>query len=87
MADKVGVQVSISFHGEQVHCFESFPSEPLNTLFQSDSSSQHGFSGKLDGGEAMAPLKNAGPMAQLVRALIDAKESSEQFLSDKVARA
>lgn len=83
----VGVQVLITFDGERAHAFESFPSEPSPTLFQTEATTcPHAFSGTLDGGERMTPLKNTGPMALLVRALMDAKDSSETFLSAQVKK-
>lgn len=65
----IGISATVHFKGEKVHEFESYPTEPLSSLFQADTSLSHTFSGQVDGG-AMADLKNSGPFALLTRAII-----------------
>ena len=64
-----GVECEISFEGDRVYRFKSSPEEPLSSLFEQNAKVNHGFSGKIDGGE-MPKLKNTGHYALLARAIM-----------------
>ncbi len=66
---EIGLKAVYKFHNETVHSFECFPSgsEASNEYFTIEKDPEnHGFSGKMDGGVMMPPLKTSGPFAKLV---------------------
>lgn len=69
-----GMKATYRFRGEQVHAFESFPSEAessseYETQASAEERQNHSYSGKMDGGVSMPALKSSGPYAALVTAL------------------
>ncbi|KAF0699140.1 Aste57867_10296 [Aphanomyces stellatus] len=81
--NKVGVEMSIRFRGEEVHSFEIYPDAPENLYDSTESATiPHAYGGKEDAGALPAP-KQTGPHAILATAIKNAKASSEAFLADK----
>ncbi|TMW56566.1 hypothetical protein Poli38472_006576 [Pythium oligandrum] len=84
-----GMKAVYRFKGEEVHRFESFPTDAeASNEYESQAAGEerqnHSFQGKMDFGVAIPELKSSGPYAKLVTALKRAKEDSEGFLKDKV---